>query len=75
MKTNRLMNKPVDFLNNPLEIGDIVVYVQYNGTSAEPMRGEVAGLTEKMVRVKSEGRNPRIISAYKIVKIISNNQQ
>lgn len=69
------MNKPVDFLNNPLEIGDAVVYVQYNGTSAELMRGEVVGLTEKKVRVKSEGRNPRIISAYKIVKIISNNQQ
>ncbi len=69
------MSQTKDFLNNQLEIGDEVVYVKYNGTSAELMKGKVVGLTEKMVRVESEGRSPRLVSGYKVVKITENNNQ
>lgn len=45
-----------DFLNQPLEIGDFVVYGTTTGTGRGLYYGEIVKFTPKMVRVKSYGR-------------------
>lgn len=55
-----------DFLGNELSIGDDVVFLNYNGTSADLARGKITKVSEKTAEINGKRR-----AEYKIVKVNS----
>lgn len=53
-----------DFLGNELSIGDDVVFLNYNGTSANLERGKVTRVSEHTAEISGKRR-----AEYKIIKI------
>lgn len=53
-----------DFLGNELSIGDDVVFLNYNGTSANLERGKITNVSEKTAEISGKRR-----AEYKIVKV------
>ena len=53
-----------DFLGNELSIGDDVVFLNYNGTSASLERGKITKVSEHTAEISSKRR-----AEYKIVKV------
>lgn len=53
-----------DFLGNELSIGDYVVFLNYNGTSASLERGKITNVSEKTAEISGKRR-----AEYKIVKV------
>lgn len=53
-----------DFLGNELSIGDDVVFLNYNGTSANLERGKITNVSEKAAEISGKRR-----AEYKIVKV------
>lgn len=60
-----------DFLNEPLAIGDEVVFREPNGRNADYLRkGEIVGFTPKMVRVQyANSTRTKLSSASDMVKV------
>lgn len=53
-----------DFLGNELSIGDDVVFLNYNGTSASLERGKITRVSEHTAEISGKRR-----AEYKIVKV------
>ena len=53
-----------DFLGNELSIGDDVVFLNYNGTSASLERGKITRVSEHTAEIGGKRR-----AEYKIVKV------
>lgn len=53
-----------DFLGNELSIGDDVVFLNYNGTSASLERGKITKVSEHTAEISGKRR-----AEYKIVKV------
>lgn len=53
-----------DFLGNELSIGDDVVFLNYNGTSANLERGKITNVSEKTAEISGKRR-----AEYKIVRV------
>ena len=54
-----------DFLGNELSIGDDVVFLNYNGTSASLERGKITKVSEHTAEISGKKRR----AEYKIVKV------
>ena len=54
-----------DFLGNELSIGDYVVFLNYNGTSASLERGKITKVSEHTAEISGKKRR----AEYKIVKV------
>lgn len=53
-----------DFLGNELSVGDDVVFLNYNGTSASLERGTITRVSEHTAEISGKRR-----AEYKIVKV------
>lgn len=53
-----------DFLGNELSVGDDVVFLNYNGTSASLERGKITRVSEHTAEISGKRR-----AEYKIVKV------
>jgi hypothetical protein len=53
-----------DFLGNELSIGDDVVFLTYNGTSADLKRGKITKVSEHTAEISGKRR-----AEYKIIKV------
>lgn len=53
-----------DFLGNELSVGDDVVFLNYNGTSASLERGKITRASEHTAEINGKRR-----AEYKIVKV------
>lgn len=53
-----------DFLGNELSIGDDVVFLNYNGTSADLKRGKITRVSEHTAEISGKRR-----AEYKIIKV------
>lgn len=56
-----------DFLGNELSIGDDVVFLNYNGTSASLERGKITKVFEHIAEISGKKRR----AEYKIVRVNS----
>lgn len=54
-----------DFLGNELSIGDDVVFLTYNGTSADLKRGKITKVSEHTAEISGKKRR----AEYKIIKV------
>lgn len=54
-----------DFLGNELGVGDDVVFLNYNGTSASLERGKITRVSEHTAEISGKKRR----AEYKIVKV------
>ena len=59
-----------DFLGNELLVGDKVVYLQFNRTSAEFREGTVDSFTKQKVYVRGQSGR-KLKESYHVVKICS----
>ena len=58
-----------DFLGNELSIGDDVVFLTYNGTSASLERGKITRVSEHTAEISTAEISGTRRAEYKIIKV------